>query len=1055
LKKRIAKGFLTTLVWLESGVLLFVFALYILSDPQTLKYAVDRATSGLSIKYDNISGNFLKTITITNLRYHDQPLAQVAEIDWNLRALVSGKIEIETLSLKHVNLNNIEAIIKHTQQKKESKKKSTKISIPQMSISHLFLSTLPYKSDIINIDSLTLEVYDVASDLEHLSIKEFSLDTQNDHGLLQADGNVQEKELHLNNLTLVKLDIDKILQTITKLENNKENKQSTPFTMIEKMRIDHFYADILPFHHKPYNIESFSMMANDINSSLPNKTIDSDYIQVHSQTNLANIYLEGHLAKNRFKGKSTLNLAEKYFQKFTPLVDFKSVNPIKLTLDANETQVDTNITLKSKQIFTGRYKNYPVSINHLSSQVHYDFQTNVLKAHTDANVSSKYASNLILKDTLTYDGNLSFGGQIDIAGLQHFPEYSLALFDNAKILYKGNEKALVANLKTDKLHLLYEMFDYNSADFKLDSKELEIAKYFPKIPKVFHPLKAKLAAHMFLDFHDTKNIFIDTNITSNALDIKGITSIKKGKVLAKTKTTLSKKSFLVDIDKNLKVAKLFPANLDIAYEDQNLSLDLKAKNDLLTNHFSYDLNNTFIDEKLLLGGDTITLKGQSEKLQLYTHTYSLKTLQENLLPIYNFKKEPYDGEVELNATIENLATMKANIDSRWLVYEYTLNKFAFAEKVKLSLESNIEQTIIKNYQFNTYLDYDRKFFASKPSIFSYKNNKIKILKLWVNDGLLTKGGYDINAKQGFFHTSAKQYRYKGQEGDITFNANIDTTLSSKRTHIEGNVNITKGLITYEHRKTHDIQDPDIIIIQEEEQRKARAAEKKNDLSLDISIFSKKPLHYKVPKIDVDVTPDIKIWKDPQKEVEMLGRVIINQGTYIESDKEFTILPGEALFGGEILNPYLNIKATHTNNPYVISIDVTGTLDSPIINFSSSPYLSQSDILSMLLFSATTDSLFEGSSNSSNQAISMLGNTFAKEIVKNFGLTLDKLVFSTNEEGGLGVEIGKKISKKITVIYINDIVQSIKVKYQHSDSFETDLMLSPESSGIDFLYKSEH
>ena len=194
---------------------------------------------------------------------------------------------------------------------------------------------------------------------------------------------------------------------------------------------------------------------------------------------------------------------------------------------------------------------------------------------------------------------------------------------------------------------------------------------------------------------------------------------------------------------------------------------------------------------------------------------------------------------------------------------------------------------------------------------------------------------------------------------------------------------------------------------------------------------------------------------PQKNLELLGRAIINKGTYRQRDKEFVIRNSEVLFGGDLYNPYLNIKAQHTHNPYVIDIDISGTLDAPIINFSSNPYLSQSDILSMLLFSSTTDSLFEGSSNSSNQAISMLGNTFAKEIVKNFGLTLDRLVLSTNDEGRLGIEIGKKISKKITIIYTNDIVQSVKVKYQHSDSYETDFMLSPESTGIDFIYKSEH
>ena len=86
---------------------------------------------------------------------------------------------------------------------------------------------------------------------------------------------------------------------------------------------------------------------------------------------------------------------------------------------------------------------------------------------------------------------------------------------------------------------------------------------------------------------------------------------------------------------------------------------------------------------------------------------------------------------------------------------------------------------------------------------------------------------------------------------------------------------------------------------------------------------------------------------------------------------------------------------------------------------------------------------------------MFGNTFAKELVEKFGIKLDKLILSTNEEGGFGVEVGKKISRKMTIIYINDIVQTIKVKYQHSKRFETDITFSQDSSGIDFLYKNEY
>ncbi len=1040
------------------GVLFLVFALYILSDPQTLKYVVDRATAKLDISYDAISGNFLKTMSITNLKYKDNLLAKEAEIDWNIRALIKGDIEIETLSLKDVNLASIESIVKKAQQKaskKHTEGKSSSTNFPQMSISHLFLSTLPYETDIIKIDTFELELYDIASDLKEVTIKEFSLESHNNHANIKTSGEIRQRVLHLKNLELESIDIAQIEHSLSLLTPKDTNKTSQPFHIIEEIIVDNFSADIKPYLHEPYKIDLFTLKAHDINASIHQMQFFAQDILLDSSTNAGTLSLQGDLNKNQFEGQSILNLSQKYFQKFTKIVDFQSLNPINFSLHANPKDIDANITLKSKQVFAGRFKNYLAAINTLKSQLNFNIKNKKLTLLTDANVSSKYASSLMLKDTLIYDGNLSYGGTIVISKLQHFPEFSLPLFNHAIIDYKANSKNLVANLHTDKLHLLYEMFGYKRADFKLTSKELEIMKYFPDIPKELDPLKASLSAHMALDFKKSSTIMIENNITSNALNIRGNTVIKKGKVLSKTKTTLSKNSFLPKIDKNVKFNNIFPSDLEIGYHDKHLTLNLVGKKEWVKNNFSYDFNSSLIDNQLTLGGDTISLKGASKQLTLQTHTYSLKTLQESLSPLYRFKLRPYDGEVEINATIVNMASFDADIYSRWLVYEYKPYKFAFAEKIKMQVLLTKEYALIKNYKFNTYLDYDRVFYATKPSKITFKNQQIEVLSLWVNDALNTTGGYNITKEEGILHSHASRYHYKGREGDVLFSTRISTSFTKNQTHIEGNVDILKGLITYEHRKTHEISDPDIIIIQEEAEAKARAAEKKSNLSLDISIHAKKPLTYKVPQIEVDITPDIKIWKDSQKELELLGRAIINSGLYTQGEKEFIIQPGEVLFGGKILNPYLNIKAQHTNKPYVIDILVTGTLDSPIVNFSSSPYLSQSDILSMLLFSATIDSLFEGSSNSSTQALSMLGNTFAKEIVKNFGLTLDKLVLSTNEEGGLGIEIGKKISKKITVIYSNDIVQSIKVRYQNSNNFETDLMLSPESSGIDFLYKSEH
>jgi translocation and assembly module TamB len=1058
LKKHLTKGFLWLVFLFEIGILLVVFLLYILSDPKTLQYAVDRATGGLGVSYENISGNFLKTMTIYKLRYKDRLLASEAEIDWNLRALINGEIEIETLSLKNVNLSNIEEIIQHAQQNssKNSLKKNQKkhLSIPEISISHLFLSTLPYHSKYINIENLELEIYDISSDLEHLKIKEFSIETDNDYANLQASGEVKKEVLHLKHLNVKKIDIDKII-TLSQNLTKRENNSTQPFTLFKEVVIDTAHIETASFSYPPYQLTSLTLDTKGVKSLIKPLTLSVDKLSLKGDTNLGSLSLLGKIKENHFQGETTLNLSQKYFQQYTKIIDFASLNPIHAALDFNQSSIDATLNLKSKQIFDGRYKSYLVAINTLKSHLHYDLTSNHLKAITDANITTKYASSLLLKDNLTYDGNLSYGGTIKIDTLEKFPEYSLPLFQDAIIHYQADAHTLTANLETSKLHLLYKMYDYKRADFTLDSKALEIAKYFPKIPTPLHPLKAKLQATMALDFHHALPIMIENNITSNAINIRGKTMIEHAKVVTKATTTLSKNSFLPSINSAIKLHNIFPSKLEIGYSDKNLQISLATKQPQVTNSFYYDFNTSILKNTLTLGEDTIQLEGISDRLQLNTHTYSLKTLQEKLIPLYQFKYEPYDGEVELNATIENLQKVVANINSRWLVYEYKPNRFAFAEKIKMQAEIDANQATINHYFFSTYLDYDRQFYATKPSVIEFGEKKISLLSLWVNDKINNQGSYDFKTQKGLFHTKTTNYHYKGEEGDVIFDASLDTTLHKNKTDVEGFVNIKKGVITYQHRKTHDIQDPDIIIIQEEEARKRAKEEKKNDLSIDISIYSKKPLTYKVPKIEVSFVPDIKIWKEAQKEVELLGRMIINNGHYIESEKEFSLLAGEVLFGGDVLNPYLNLRAQYSSKPYIIDIDVTGTLDSPIVNFSSTPYLSQSDILSMLLFSATTESLFEGSSSSSNQAISMLGNTFAKEIVKNFGLSLDKLVISTNEEGGLGIEIGKKISKKITVIYINDIVQSIKVRYQHSNNFETDLMLSPESSGIDFLYKSEH
>ncbi|HHD80733.1 MAG TPA: hypothetical protein ENK99_03905, partial [Campylobacterales bacterium] len=117
---------------------------------------------------------------------------------------------------------------------------------------------------------------------------------------------------------------------------------------------------------------------------------------------------------------------------------------------------------------------------------------------------------------------------------------------------------------------------------------------------------------------------------------------------------------------------------------------------------------------------------------------------------------------------------------------------------------------------------------------------------------------------------------------------------------------------------------------------------------------------------------------------------------------------------------------------------------------SDPYLTQKEILSLILFDSTGEN-----SGSGTEVYALLGGTFAKELMKSLGMSVDHLVLGQGIDEQLSVEVGKKISKDITLIYQhNNGKDGVKVRVNHSRHLETDIILQPQSSSIEFLYKSD-
>ena len=1041
--------------FVEFLILFLTLLFFLLSSQKSMDYFIEKATSAYGLKYSKLEGNLLKNITLKNVTYKGQVLTETAHLDVNFEALLTAQIKIDVFTLKKVDLDVLEQLIKDEFAKKANEKTKKTTILPTISISSLSFSTKPYNKNDINIDEFKFTANDIKGDLTNLEIGGFSIFTENDYTNITADGTLKNKILNFNHLWITDIDIVKVQEFYdTKIKNQESNESKTKkekgfLNLISFIKIKDFQTDIQPYNYHKYNIKKLKIKALELETNF--KSFSASQTSIISKTNMWDLSSKGKLVNNTLITSVEVIMHDKYFKRFIPFFNHNKIKPINLSLEINKEGLSSTVYLQSSNLLSGNLEHLDLKVKNAKADVALSFDPFYLDVQIDGNLSTTYNKSIALKTTLLYDEYFSYKGNLEFDSLQNLNKNIIKLMQKNNIYFYGDTDKIEAKLENKNLTADYISKTYEKGILNIKSNKINIDEYLPSLPKELTSLTASLKAKVPIDFNNITKFDANIELESNALSAKGTISYVDGFILD-ADLSLAKNSILQNFDKNLKLKSFFPLHSKTSITTDEINSNLIHK------HFSslinYDMNNMALDASLNIADEKFTLKGNlDKKLYLKISTKSLKTLQEKTLKFYNFTKEPIDGEVEIVGIYHNKKGFDFHIFSKWFVYEYQENKFLFAEKIKFNLNKNKDFYKLQYYYFSIYLDYDRVFFANKFSTFSFKDNKISIENLWINDKAKATGYYDIKKKSGIFNLDTKNYHYKGVEGDIYFDAKIKTTLKPEFTNIEGSVDVLKGVITYKTKKEHFVQDDDIIIIQKE--RELQALKKENNLIVDVSIKSKKSILYKIDETNIELKPDLQLWKEKQKEFELLGLVKLMKGTHIESKKEFKIENGEIIFAGPIINPFLNINLTHESNPYLINININGLLDAPIINFSSTPFLTQSDILSILLFSSTTEDLLNSEGDSSKAAISMFGNIFAKELVENFGIKLDKLVLTTTDKGRFGLEVGKKISRKMTIIYINDIVQTIKIKYQHSKRFETDITFSPEGGGIDFLYKNEY
>lgn len=234
----------------------------------------------------------------------------------------------------------------------------------------------------------------------------------------------------------------------------------------------------------------------------------------------------------------------------------------------------------------------------------------------------------------------------------------------------------------------------------------------------------------------------------------------------------------------------------------------------------------------------------------------------------------------------------------------------------------------------------------------------------------------------------------------------------------------------------------------------------NNVQLDILVRSRRSIRVENNLAMMSLIPDLRI-RGTLGEPIITGRASVEDGIITYQRSRFSIRNGVVDF----LNPYrtepnIDIEGETEVRDWLISLNVSGTLDNLDFRLNSDPSESQADLLSLLLLGRTTDEIRISGAGSGVYAGQLIGGLLAGAVGSGLreatGLDIVELDFSggsgTRSQGSEDVELilGKELSRRLTIKYgaefkRGDSVQKVTSEYKMLEDFILSLFQDTEGN----------
>ncbi len=781
----------------------------------------------------------------------------------------------------------------------------------------------------------------------------------------------------------------------------------------------------------------------DVNVSIKAKKLrfdkDLHVKQINAEVDVASnhIKIKGDIKNNTLQGNALLKynkaLVENIQDTFKEIP--KSLNINIISADFSSIALDTNIdTLKLKD------KN--ISINSIDINASYAYTDDFIDLHVSHDINeTKNSVNALHRAVVGFDGSLKDDLHVSIKK----SDFTLP-FDDINASLDVNSSNLSLNIETNcsKSTILSDDFNIFRLRNTIDKLNLNFLPNLPLSLKKY-PISADIDSSYML----SENFF------DGYINIKTIHTTYSGNFIFDTEHFNT--DGFIETDANTEFWKSIPIkNIDKIH----LISDYSVENSMLYIN-SQELHVTLFDKNKKINGwgsfstSKFDFKGNYDEnrtlLYLNSNIPSLYSVIDSFYELKLPKDSKFDCELDMNATIviDDSLHVSNNIHLPWYLAMTDKDNIIYGTDANISMSIKNDYLLIDKYSFEFF---NRDFFATKPSRIYLDKNDVKIDEFWINDAIILNGEYKLDTNKLDINANSNSYHYKDKDIDTDLDLHVNIQKDDNLTSVEGKIDLKNTLITYKPVSSNIVSDDDIILIQDVK------TPQKIPLFLNVQITSSEPIHYKTKEIDVSLTPDITIYKEALKEIEILGWIVTDTGYVYNGGVEYEIKKSEVYFGGGAINPYLNLHLYYEIDLNEIDIYVTNTLTSPVLLFTSNPPMSQSDIISYLLFGTPANNSFDSDStntNGINAANIVLGTGLKQMIGDTTGLRVDTLNLLSKEDGGIGFEVGTRVSNDIRIILKNDDIFSMILQMNLSKNLRLDVDVQETGQGINIIYVKDY